>query len=253
MKKPAFVLVHGAWHGAWCWERVTPLLQAAGHAAHAVTLTGVGERAHLLPLLGKSITLQTHIDDVLGLIQAQELDDFVLVVHSYGGMVGTGVADQMGAKLPGQRIRHICYLDAVVPEVGESWGSAHSAAVRDGRLEGAAAHPHYAIPAPQASVWGLSEADAAWVQRRMTAHPATPYTDALHFDAQRVASIPRTYLSCTAPASPTIDPMRQRVLGSKLWGGAWLPHSRSIDMATGHDAMVGAPQELAQHLLSCAA
>lgn len=252
MKKPAFVLVHGAWHGAWCWERVTPLLQAAGHAAHAVTLTGVGERAHLLPLLGKGITLQTHIDDVLGLIQAQELDDFVLVVHSYGGMVGTGVADQIEAKLPGQRIRHLYYLDAVVPEVGESWGSAHSAAVRSSRLADAASHPHYAMSAPQASVWGLNEADAAWVQRRMTPQPATPYTDALHFNAQRVARIPRTYLSCTAPASPTIDPMRARVVSGQFWGGAWLPKSRSINMATGHDAMVGAPQELAQLLLACA-
>jgi pimeloyl-ACP methyl ester carboxylesterase len=252
MKKSAFVLVHGAWHGAWCWERVTPLLQAAGHTAHAVTLTGVGERAHLLPLLGKSITLQTHIDDVLGLIAAQELDDIVLAVHSYGGMVGTGVADQIAAKLPQVRIRHICYIDAVVPEVGESWGSAHSAAVRGGRLSDAAAHPHYAISAPKASVWGLSDADAAWVQRRMTPQPATPYTDALQFDAQRVAIIPRTYLSCTAPASPTIDPMRARVVGSTLWGGAWLPNSRSINMATGHDAMVSAPQELVQLLLACA-
>ena len=252
MKKPAFLLVHGAWHGAWCWERVSPLLQAAGHAAHAVTLTGGGDRAHLLPLLGKNIGLQTHIDDVLGLIAAQELDDFVLAVHSYGGMVGTGVADQIGSKLPGQRIRHICYIDAVVPEVGEAWGSAHSSATREGRLADAATHPHYAISAPKASVWGLPEADAAWVQRRMTPHPATPYTDALHFDAQRVASIPRTYLSCVAPRSPTIDPMRARVLSPQFWGGAWLPNSRSIDMATGHDAMVGAPVELAQLLLNCA-
>ncbi len=229
-----------------------PLLQAAGHAAHAVTLTGGGDRAHLLPLLGKNIRLQTHIDDVLGLIAAQELDDFVLAVHSYGGMVGTGVADQIGSKLPGQRIRHICYIDAVVPEVGEAWGSAHSSATREGRLADAATHPHYAISAPKASVWGLSEADAAWVQRRMTPHPATPYTDALHFDAHRVASIPRTYLSCVAPRSPTIDPMRARVLSHQFWGGAWLPNSRSIDMATGHDAMVGAPVELAQLLLNCA-
>ena len=102
-----FVLVHGAWHGAWCWRDVVQGLTQAGHRVHAVTLTGVGERAHLL---NADITLQTHIEDVVQAIECEELDEVVLVVHSYAGMIGTGVADRMAP-----RLRHLVYLDAVVP------------------------------------------------------------------------------------------------------------------------------------------
>ena len=115
-----FVLVHGAWHGAWCWRRVLDLLQAGGHRAHAVTLTGVGDRAHLLSPL---ITLETHIADVINAIEAEELQDVVLAVHSYAGMLGTAVADRMP-----QRLRHLVYVDAVVPRPGESWSSTHAIA-----------------------------------------------------------------------------------------------------------------------------
>ena len=98
----ALVLIHGAWHGAWCWRRVLPGLRAAGHEAHAVTLTGVGERAHLLR---PDLRLRDHIADVLGLIDAEELgDDLVLVGHSYGGLVMTGVADALLAR--GLKPRH---------------------------------------------------------------------------------------------------------------------------------------------------
>ena len=241
-----FVLVHGAWHGAWCWSRVCPALIRAGHNAHAVTLTGVGERAHLL---SRNITLQTHINDVLGLIEAEELHDIVLVVHSYGGIVGTGVANQLAAG----RVKHICYIDAVLPKPGEAWGSGHSAAVREQRISAAAATEHNAIPAPSPQAWGLMGADADWVRRRMTDHPAAPYTEPLHFDTTKLAAIGRTYLSCIAPSSPTIDPSRRRALDPQFWDGAWLPGSRNIDLATGHDAMVSAPQVLIPIMLECAA
>ena len=118
-----FVLVHGAWHGAWCWRHVTEALIRAGHRAHAVTLTGLGERAHLL---SPAITLETHIADVIGVIEAEELDDVVLAVHSYAGMLGTAVAD----RLP-QRLAHLVYVDAVVPKPGESWSSTHARATRE--------------------------------------------------------------------------------------------------------------------------
>ena len=199
-------------------------------------------------MLSKNITLQTHVDDVLGLIEAEELNNIVLVLHSYAGMVGTAVANQLGK----DRIRHICYVDAVVPKPGEAWGSAHSQSTRDQRLSAAAATPYNAMPAPDPTVWGLAGADADWVRRRMTPHPAAPYADVLPFDTQRVAAIARTYLSCTAPASPTIDPMRKRVIDPQFWDGAWLPNSRTIEVATGHDIMVSAVAELSSILLDCA-
>ena len=118
-----FVLVHGAWHGAWCWQRVVSRLAAQGHRVHAVTLTGVGERVHLMSPL---ITLETHIADVANLIEAEELQDVVLAVHSYAGMIGTAIADRMP-----QRLKHLVYVDAVVPRPGESWSSTHASAVRE--------------------------------------------------------------------------------------------------------------------------
>ena len=85
-----YVLVHGAWHGGWCWGRVTPLLRAAGHVVYTPTLTGLGERAHLL---SPAIDLGTHVEDVVRVLHYEDLSDVVLVGHSYGGMVITGVAE----------------------------------------------------------------------------------------------------------------------------------------------------------------
>ena len=113
-----FVLVHGAWHGAWCWQRIVAPLWAAGHRAFAVTLTGSGERAHLL---APTITLKTHIADVANLIEAEELHGAILVGHSYAGVLITGVADRLA-----HRLAHLVYVDAVVPHSGESWSSSHS-------------------------------------------------------------------------------------------------------------------------------
>ena len=233
-----FLLVHGAWHGAWCWQRVLPRLMGAGHRAHAVTLTGVGERAHLLH---PGIDLETHITDVTAAMDAEEMDEVVLVVHSYAGMLGTAVAE---------RLCHLVYLDAVLPKPGESWSSTHASATRQARIDAAQAHPLHAFPAPDPAVFGLSDADHAWVQRRQIPHPGGPYSHALDFDPQRVASVPRSFINCTTPALGTIDVSRQRMRDPKFWDGAWLPGSQVIDMPTGHDPMVSDPEGLVQHLLS---
>jgi pimeloyl-ACP methyl ester carboxylesterase len=237
-----FLLVHGAWHGAWCWQRVLPGLMGAGHRAHAVTLTGVGERAHLLH---PSIDLESHITDVMAAMDAEEMDEVVLVVHSYAGMLGTAVADRRP-----ERLRHLVYLDAVLPKPGESWSSTHASATRNARIAAAQSHPLHAFPAPDPSVFGLSDADHAWVKRRQTPHPGGPYTQVLDFDPQRVASVPRTFINCTSPPLGTIDVSRLRMVDPKFWDGAWLPGSQVLEMHTGHDPMVSDPDGLVQHLLS---
>src|SRR5215211_1043953 len=107
-----FVLVAGAWHGGWCWRKVTPLLRAAGHEVFAPTLTGLGERSHLAH---PDVGLTTHIQDIVNLLEYEDLNDVVLVGHSYSGMVITGVAEQV----PG-RLAHLVYLDAFVPENGQA-------------------------------------------------------------------------------------------------------------------------------------
>jgi pimeloyl-ACP methyl ester carboxylesterase len=236
-----FLLVHGAWHGAWCWQRVLPELIRSGHRAHAVTLTGLGERAHLLQ---PGIDLETHILDVMAAMDAEEMNDVVLVVHSYAGMLGTAVADRRP-----ERLRHLVYLDAVLPQPGESWSSTHASATRNARIAAAQADPLHSFPAPDPTVFGLSDADHAWVARRQTRHPGSPYTQALDFDPQRVARVPRTFVNCTVPPLGTIEVSRLRMRDPKFWGGAWLPGSQVLEMKTGHDPMVSDPHGLVDVLV----
>ena len=227
-----FVLVHGAWHGAWCWQRILPRLWAAGHRAFAASLTGTGERAHLL---SPAIRLATHIDDVAAVIEAEELQNAILVGHSYGGMVITGVADRLT-----DRLAHLVYLDASVPLPGESWSSPHPESVKVARRQAIAATG--AIPPADPAVFGLSGDDAAWVARRQRPHPGGVYEDPLHFDAARLAALPRIFIDCTAPALATIDESRRRVRGQPGWTLA--------EIATGHDAMISAPEDLLKILLA---
>lgn len=242
-----FVLVHGAWHGGWCWRRVVQALASQGHTAHAVTLTGVGERAHLM---SSAITLETHISDVLLAIEAEELQNVVLAVHSYAGMIGTAIADRQP-----QRLKHLVYVDAVVPRPGESWGGTHASAVREGRLAAAQASPDYSFPPPDPAVFGLAGDDLEWVRRRMTAHPGHPYTAPLNFDPKRVASVPRTFVNCTRPALGTIDAIRLRLADARYWDGAWQggAGARMVELQTGHDPMITAPADLTRLLLEAAA
>ena len=240
-----FVLVHGAWHGGWCWQRVTSLLQQQGHRVHAVTLTGLGERAHLL---SPAITLDTHIDDVISAIEVEELSDVILAVHSYAGMIGTAVADRIG-----KHLKHLVYVDAVLPKPGESWSSTQSAATQRQRLAAAQATTRFSFPPPDPEVFGLIDADHAWVKRRQTPHPGNTYQAPLTFDVQRVAAVPRTFVNCTQPALGTIEPSRLRAKDPKFWNGAWLPNSKIVEIKTGHDPMISEPAALTQIFLDCAA
>lgn len=239
------VLVHGAWHGGWCWRDVVPHLTRAGHRVHAVTLTGVGERAHLMT---PAITLETHITDVINAIEAEEMQNIVLAVHSYGGMIGTAIAD----RLPG-RLRHLVYVDAVLPAPGESWSSTHASATREARLASAEASPDFSFPPPDPAVFGLSGPQYEWVKRRQTPHPGHTYQSVLDFDANRVAAVPRTFVDCTQPALATIDASRRRVADPRFWDGAWPGGggARVVQLKTGHDPMITEPAGLARILLDC--
>lgn len=235
----SIVLVHGAWGGAWIWQRVLAPLRAAGHGVHAVTLTGDGERAHLLT---PSIALQTHVDDVLGCVRSEELDGLVLVGHSYAGMVITAAADRLLAE--GRRLHAMVYVDAVVPLPGEAWSSTHSAETVAQRNAAAAAHG-CAFPPPDPAVFGLAGADRDWLLRRQVPHPFGPYHDRLHFNAERLAAVPRWFIDCTAPALPTIAVARQRVRAAPGW--------QVHELATGHCPMVSMPRQLTGLLLQAAA
>ncbi len=223
-----FVLVHGAWHGAWCWKRVLSGLRARGHRAFAVSLTGVGERAHQL---SSHIRLATHVADVIAVIDAEELRSCVLVGHSYGGMVITGVADRIDDMAT---LSRLVYLDAMVPLPGECWSSTHDPQTRAARRASIAELGY--LPPPDPLVFGLDGADRDWVARRQTPQPGSLYDDPLNFDPDRASRWPRQFIDCTAPALPSINAMRQRVRAAERW--------QVDELATGHDAMISAPQLL---------
>lgn len=229
LNPPPIVLVHGAWAGAWAWQRVLAPLRAAGHAVFAVTLSGCGERRHGLR---RDITLQTHIADVTGLVEAEELQDVVLVGHSYGGIVVTGAADALLARRA-HAVRQIVYVDAMVPLPGEAWSSRHDEATRNARTAAARASGLNALPPPDPSGFGLTGADRDWLLRRQGPHPFNAYTEPLYFNAERVAAVPRTFIDCVSPAYPTIAPIRQRV--RQMAGFA------VVEMATGHYPQIQAP------------
>src|SRR3954452_6420662 len=168
-----FVLVHGAWHGGWCWDRVAPRLRAAGHEVHAPTLTGLSERSHLLsPLVG----LDTHVEDVVRLIDTFALTDVVLVGHSYAGQVVTAVADRR----PDAIARRV-YLDAFVGDDGETARGLLPETVEHHWAESAAEQGFgWLVPVRKLSVLGVTEqSDVDGLLPTRPRHPWKPCADRL--------------------------------------------------------------------------
>jgi pimeloyl-ACP methyl ester carboxylesterase len=230
--KSPIVLVHGAWHGGWCWKRVAPKLRAAGHDVFTPTLTGLGERAHLA---GPGVNLETHIADVLNLLEAEELSDVVLVGHSYAGIVITGVADRAAGK-----VRSLVYLDAFVPESGRSLMDYVPAERREGLIKAAGGAGSLA-PFPPEHFGVTVPADRAWVARRTTRHPFATFSQPLHFDADRVGRLPRAYVYCSEPAMGSFDQFAMRLRNDPMW--------RFHELKTGHDCMITDPESVTRIVL----
>lgn len=232
--RPPFVLVHGAWHGGWCWRRVTPLLRAAGHEVYAPSLTGLGDRAHLA---GRGIDLETHIADLAGLLEMEDLANVVLVGHSYAGMPITGAADRAAA-----RIARLVYLDAFVPAQGQCvldfWPA-------EGRadIERRAAADGFIPPTPLPAYGVTRPADLAWAEPRIRPHPYATWTQPLRL-TQGETKLPRAYIRCTNPARPVFEPFSRRLAADPAWT------YREID--AGHDCMIADPHGTAELLLSLA-
>jgi pimeloyl-ACP methyl ester carboxylesterase len=230
-----FVLVHGAWHGGWCWKKASPFLRFAGHTVLTPTLTGLGERTHLL---NPAIDLSTHVQDIVGVLECEELRDVILVGHSYGGFVITAVADRVP-----ERLAHLVYLDAFVPEPGQSL---FDLVAQDSRAEFEAQAQQqgdgWRIPPPPVSRWGITDAgDVHWMTEHLRYQPLKTFTQPLGSNDTLPPAIPRTYLSCTAGQKPHYAATAQRVRAEKGW--------RYRELPTGHDAMVTMPQQLADLLL----
>lgn len=238
-----FVLVHGAFTGGWYWARVRALLQAAGHQVFTPSLTGAGDRAHLL---SRSVTLETHIQDILQLLQREDLHEVVLVGHSYGGMVITGVADRAPA-----RIARLVYLDAAYPVHGQNAAGGFAEGTGDKLEAMSAAGPDDAswlLPPLPLAAYGVTEpADIAWVGERRVPHPLSTLQEPIAL-SDAAPKMHRHYLRCSQRqglisvfGADPLQPMYERAVADGLTIG-------SID--AGHDAMVTAPREVADALLS---
>jgi pimeloyl-ACP methyl ester carboxylesterase len=229
-----FVLVHGAWHGAWCWQRVVRLLTRNGHDVFAPTLTGLCERSHLLT---PAIDLNTHILDVVNEVKWQGLNRVVLVGHSYGGMVMSGVAEKLE-----KAVASFVMLDAFMPENGQAVVDIVSAPMRDGILSaqrvGAAA-----LPARAAAAFNVNEKDRAWVDAQCTPQPLQTFLQKLKLTGARERIANKTYIRAAGYESPYFD----RGLAAARQKG-W----RTYEVPCGHDVMIDQPQRLTEILQEAA-
>jgi pimeloyl-ACP methyl ester carboxylesterase len=228
-----YVLVHGAWHGGWCWAKVARLLRDAAQEVYTPTLTGLGERAHLAR---PEIDLETHIQDVVALLEAEELRQVTLVGHSYGGMVISGVA----ARTTG-RIAQLVYLDAIVPEAGKSlldyMSPERAQLMRDGaQTQGEG----WKVPAFPPERFGVtSQRDTEWLSKHLVPQPLRTFEQPL--PTAGGDKLKRTYVYCSKPASGAFDQFAERLRDDRKW--------TFHDVKTGHDAMVTAPGEIAKILM----
>lgn len=235
-----FVLVHGAFTGGWYWSRVRPLLQAAGHEVWTPTLTGAGERAHLL---SRAVTLQTHITDIVNVLRYEELRDVVLVGHSYGGMVITGVADRAP-----ERLSRLVYLDAAFPRSGQNATGGFAEGTGDvlDQMASGADDSSWLLPPLPLAAYGVTDpADIAWIGDRRTPHPLPTLNEPLRLTRDD-PGVPRVYVRCARREGLVqvfgADPLQPMYDNAVAAGFALL----SVD--AGHDAMVIAPGQVAEAL-----
>lgn len=224
-----FFVVHGAWSGGWAWKKMRPLMAAAGHELYTPTQTGIGERAHLAH---RGVNLETHIEDMLAVLEFEDVKNAILIGHSYGGMVATGVADRAR-----DRFTQLVYLDAFAPEDGQSASdympAARSEAIRKSAIDGWQVPPFNPIPPD------TSPADVAWVAPRRVAQPLACFEQKLALKGGPL-SLPRTYIY--AQRHNAGDPFRQFMDRTRKQG--W----PAYEMDASHSPHVTAPEALMEIL-----
>jgi pimeloyl-ACP methyl ester carboxylesterase len=231
-----FVLVHGAWSGGWCYARVAALLRARGHTVFAPTLTGQGERAHLF---SGAINLSTHIADVLGVFHYERLSDVVLAGHSYGGMVITGVADRIADK-----VKALAYLDAFVPENGQSLFDINIPANTQRFLDSAGVSGGLSVAPPPAAYFGVNAADAPTFDVLATPFPLGCFTEKLKLTGADRAVKKHLYIHGTVlPRESPFRPFYERAVAA-----GWSAHA----LKCGHHVMLDEPEKTAELLESLA-
>jgi pimeloyl-ACP methyl ester carboxylesterase len=231
--RKTFVLVHGAWHGGWCWRRVADLLERQGHKVFAPTLTGVGDRSHLL---SKDIVLDTHITDIVNLFKWEELKDVCFVVHSYGGWPGSGALEQIG-----DRVSSIVWLDAFKPENGQR-GVDFASEFSRKALEAAVAKGEPGRPGPKSAAFGVNAKDQAWVDSKLTPQPNGVALQPIKLTGARDKVAKKTNIRAPKYPQKAFDKAYAECKADKTW--------QTFETTTaGHDVMVDAPEWLADILI----
>ena len=222
------VVAHGAWSAGWAWKKLRPLMAERGHRLWTPTYTGLGERSHLA---GPQVDLQTHITDIVQVLQMEDLADVVLVGHSYGGMVATGVADRAP-----ERLQRVIYLDAFVPEDGDSVASLTGQTAK--AMRAAAEDGWKAVP--RAVPPDTPRADLAWIAARRMSHPVECFVQPLALSGAG-AGLPRHYIyALKADERDTFGRFRQRALTTPGWT------AHEIDAS--HNPHITVPDTLAELL-----
>ncbi len=244
MQKTSYVLVHGAWQGAWSWDRVTPLLRAAGANAMTPVLRGVGERAREREPVP---SLRDHVDDVVAAITALPEGRIILVGHSYAGMVVTEAADRVG-----DRLAHLVYLDAAVPTDGDDFAAqvpgltpvdldrrraAYRALAGDGEW----------LPAPSPETIGVTRPDdVQWLQQKLTVHPLRTWLEPVSLRHGGLDGLDKTYVMASNPHTTLMGYPSHAERARNMAG--W----QVFEVASGHNLIVTAPKRVAEILLAVA-
>ena len=235
-----YVLVHGGGHGGWCYQRVARILRAEGHEVYAPTLTGLGERAHLL---NPEVDLRRHVEDVAAVLHFEDLRDVILVGHSYGGMVITGTADRVA-----DRVGKLVFLDAATPVNGQSLFDVAGPVIEAVRPFGEVVDGMELVllPAPDAGLlYGVTDPDdLAWMAERLTGHPWKCFEQPLELaNEEALWAIPQYHIVCTSTlATRDAALISTARTERRLW-----------DIDTGHDLMITEPQWVADALMQVAA
>ncbi len=227
-----FVLVHGAWHGGWCWRRVADILERKGHKVFAPTLTGLGERSHLL---SKDINLSTHITDIVNVLKWEDLKNVCLVLHSYGGWPGSGAIEQAL-----DRIGSVVYLDAFKPENGQR-GADYASEFSRKALQEALAKGEAGRAPPNPAAFHVNEKDRAWVAAKMTPQPNGVVFDPVELTGAREKVAKKTYIRAPVYKQAAFDKAYAECKADPSW--------KTFETKAGHDVMVDAPDWLADVLL----
>ena len=226
--KPHFLLIHGAWHGGWVWNEISDILRYQRYSVSTPTLTGLGEKKHLL---SSKITIETFIEDVVNHIIFENLNNIILVGHSFAGSVISGVADRLK-----DRIQKLIYFDAMILIDGQKPFDITPKETVEQRIELAKKFGNnISIPAPSADAFGVFDIKKSLLlEEKLTPHPLSAFQSKLILKNEVGNGIPLSYIFCTKPVYKSLESSREVVRKMK-WP--------IFKLNAGHDAMLTHPKE----------